>query len=58
MKRNVQDHVNSCISSMENIITALDNAECNCEKESNKKVICSAKESIKSACNQLHQYRD
>ena len=58
MGRNVQDHVESSISSMQNVISALQKAECNCEKESNKKVIRSAIESINCACDHLCEYCD
>lgn len=52
------DHVNACICSMENLVNELEKAECCCEKESNKKLICNAKESLKCACNHLHHYCD
>lgn len=58
MGRNVQDHVNSSINSVQNVIDALKKAECNCEKSENKKVIKSAIESLNCACDHLCEYCD
>ncbi len=58
MGRNVQDNVNSCISSMQNVISALESAESNCEKASNKKVISEAKDAVQCACQKLNSYCD
>ena len=58
MGRNVQVHFDSSISSMKKLISALQIAEFNCDKESNKKVIRSAIESINCACDHLCEYCD
>ena len=53
-----QNIINSCVCTIRDTLGELENAKCNCEKQENKSKIQSAIDSINSACNELHDYKD